>query len=185
MKNTTNQNWFDDLINDFVLNVPNCPQTPEEYWGQNRNAGTRMNKGHSDSVPSIPSLPTIKNHAEKIYHLTRWQTDTIKKWLIEIDEPEADHFMVLNKCRRDPEALTYFLEQATQHGREKRRQKVLKMLADNPEIKRAFVTDTEADPDNVILTMAIRDQYTFEMMIPREKYDAFLLLELIEKAKIQ
>ena len=69
--------------------------------------------------------------------------------------------------------------------REERREKVLRMLAENPNIQRAFVTDTKCDSNSVILTFAIRDQYTFEMMIPREKYDAFLLLELMDKARIQ
>ena len=68
---------------------------------------------------------------------------------------------------------------------EERKSKVLKMLADQPGIQRAFLTDTEADPQHVIVTIAIRDQYTFEMLISKKKYDAFLLLEVIEKAQIQ
>ncbi|PTQ76738.1 hypothetical protein C8R26_11457 [Nitrosomonas oligotropha] len=69
--------------------------------------------------------------------------------------------------------------------REERREKVLRMLAENPNTQRIFVTDTKSDSNSVILTFAIRDQYTFEMLIPQEKYDAFLLLELIDKAQIQ
>ena len=69
--------------------------------------------------------------------------------------------------------------------REERSAKVLSMLADQPGIQRTFLTDSEADPQHVIVTIAIRDQYTFEMTIPREKYDAFLIVELIEKAQIQ
>ena len=66
--------------------------------------------------------------------------------------------------------------------REERREKVLEMLAENPDTQRAFITDTEADPDNVILTMAIRDKYSFEMLIPKKKYDGFIVLEVIGKA---
>ncbi|MBL8499650.1 MAG: hypothetical protein JNL77_03540 [Nitrosomonas sp.] len=69
--------------------------------------------------------------------------------------------------------------------REQRREKVLRMLAENPGTQRAFVTDTESDPDNVIITLAIRDQASFEMLIPRRKYDPFMLLELIERSAIQ
>ncbi len=69
--------------------------------------------------------------------------------------------------------------------REQRREKVLSMLANNPEIQRAFVTDTESDPHNVILMMAIRDKYSFEMHIPKSKYDPFTMLEVIEKASMQ
>ena len=69
--------------------------------------------------------------------------------------------------------------------REQRREKVVGMLANNPTIQRAFVTDTESDPDNVILTMAIRDAGTCEILIPQGKYDPFAVLEVIEKAAIQ
>ncbi|MBX3640976.1 MAG: hypothetical protein KF888_10805 [Nitrosomonas sp.] len=68
--------------------------------------------------------------------------------------------------------------------REERRKKVLMMLEDNPDSKRAFVTDTESDPDNVILTLAIRNQYSFEMLIPKHKYDPFVALEIIRKNRI-
>lgn len=69
--------------------------------------------------------------------------------------------------------------------REQRRQKVLSILTENPDSQRAIISDLSSDPDNMILTMAIRDLASFEMLILREKYDAFLLLELIEKAQVQ
>lgn len=68
--------------------------------------------------------------------------------------------------------------------REERRERVLKMLADSTDIQRAFVTDTESDKDSVILTMAIRNQYYFEILIPKEKYDGFLLLELLNSRSL-
>jgi len=69
--------------------------------------------------------------------------------------------------------------------RERRRAKVLKMLEQRPSIQRAFVTDMKSNQDDVILTVAIRDQYSFEMLIPKYKYDGFMLLELIEKGSLQ
>lgn len=36
----------------------------------------------------------------------------IRGWLYKIDEPEEDHFLVLDKCRTDPEALEYFYKHA-------------------------------------------------------------------------
>ncbi|QOJ24680.1 MAG: hypothetical protein HRU78_14375 [Gammaproteobacteria bacterium] len=69
--------------------------------------------------------------------------------------------------------------------REQRREKVLAILAKTPDTQRAFVVDTAADPKHVIVTIAIRDQYTFEMQIPKYKYDPFMLLELIERGAIQ
>lgn len=55
------------------------------------------------------------------------------------------------------------------------------MLAERPGVRYAVLTDTETDPEAVILALAIRGVGTCELRIPREKYDAFLLLDLIEK----
>ena len=44
-----------------------------------------------------------------------------------------------------------------------------------------FDPDTEADPEAVLLTLAIRGQATCELRIPRDRYDPFLLLDLIER----
>jgi|GEM_PF-5035750 len=68
---------------------------------------------------------------------------------------------------------------------EERRKKVLKMLEDRPEIQRAFVTDTGSDRHNVTLTIAIRGQYSYELEIPKDRYDPFLLLEIIERGGVQ
>lgn len=64
---------------------------------------------------------------------------------------------------------------------EARRQRVLAMLAKRPGVRYAVLTDTEADPEAVILALAIRGRATCEFRIPRDRYDAFLLFDLIEK----
>ncbi len=64
---------------------------------------------------------------------------------------------------------------------EARRQRVLAMLAERPEARYALLTDTTADPEAVIVALAIRGRATCELRIPREKYDPFLLLHLIER----
>ena len=70
---------------------------------------------------------------------------------------------------------------------EARRQRVLALLAERPGIRYALVTDMDADPDAVILALAIRGAFpdggtvTCELAIPRAKYDPFLLLDLIER----
>lgn len=69
--------------------------------------------------------------------------------------------------------------------REERRLKVLAMLADQPDTQRAIIADLDSDPDNVILTVAIRGKYSFEMDVPKHLYDGFMLLELIEKGSLQ
>ncbi len=40
------------------------------------------------------------------------EIEMIKAWLHKIGEPEADHFLVLDKCRNDPEAMKYFVRHA-------------------------------------------------------------------------
>lgn len=67
---------------------------------------------------------------------------------------------------------------------EARRQRVLAMLAERPGIRYAVVTDTEADPNAVIVTLAIRGVASCELRIPREKYDPFLFLDAIERHSV-
>ena len=62
-----------------------------------------------------------------------------------------------------------------------RRQRVIAMLAENPGIRYAMTTDIDADPEAVILALAIRGVASCELRIPRAKYDPFLLLSLIER----
>ena len=68
--------------------------------------------------------------------------------------------------------------------REERRAKVLAILEANPDTQRAIITDTESDQHNVILTMAIRKQYTFEMAISKDRYDGFLVLEILNHSPV-
>lgn len=127
------------------------------------------------------NLSINKKNISEIAVITPEQLEKIRTWLNHAGEPEEDHYLVLNKCRRDSEALTYCLAQVMQYEREKRRMKVLSMLESNPHKQRAYVTDTESDTDNVILTVAIRGVGTFEMLILKINYSPFLLMEMIDK----
>ena len=64
---------------------------------------------------------------------------------------------------------------------EARRQRVQAVLRDSPTVRYAVVTDTDADPDAVIVALAIRGRATCELLIPRDRYDGVLLLDLIER----
>lgn len=64
--------------------------------------------------------------------------------------------------------------------RESRRQEVITILQATPNTQRAIYTDIDSDPRNVILTVAVRNLATCEMLIPKSKYDPWRLLELIE-----
>lgn len=59
--------------------------------------------------------------------------------------------------------------------------KVIAKLHGDPGLRYAVEVHIDADPDAVILTLAIRDKAACELCIPRGKYDPFLLLELIER----
>lgn len=59
--------------------------------------------------------------------------------------------------------------------------KVIDRLHGDPGLRLAVEANIDADPDAVILTLAIRHKGACELRIPKEKYDPFLLLELIKR----
>lgn len=97
---------------------------------------------------------------------------------LELSPPEKITDELIQRLRQHKSAILAELK------REDRRKRVLAMLAEIPEIQKAFLTDTEGDPDNVILTTAIRDVAIFEMQIPKDKYDPFTFLEMINKESL-
>ena len=119
--------------------------------------------------------------AAKIIEYLREQNFTVKADgdYLELSPPEKITEELIQRLRKHKPAIIEELK------REQRRKKVLKMLDDRPEIQRVFVIDTESDPDNVILAMAVRGVGTCELLIERQKYDPFLLLELFEKSAVQ
>jgi len=48
----------------------------------------------------------------------------------------------------------------------------------------ACITDIEADPENVVVAIAMRDVATFQLWIPRAKWDGPLFLDMLEKHAI-
>jgi hypothetical protein len=62
-----------------------------------------------------------------------------------------------------------------------RRARVIAMLAAHPEVRYAVATETEIDPDSVIVTIAIRGVATCELHVPRGKWDGTLFLDLLER----
>lgn len=66
--------------------------------------------------------------------------------------------------------------------REVGRRKSIDMMIASPNTARGVYVDDLIDPDNVVLFLALRvSQLTCELRIPRDKYDQFTLLTLIEK----
>ena len=85
------------------------------------------------------------------------------------------------------EAKAHGLEFTAEEAREfmtaeARRQRVLKMLADNPALRLAVVSDGAGDP--VPVAVAIRDKGSVKILIPAARFDPFALLELVERHSV-
>lgn len=108
----------------------------------------------------------------------------------------ADVEEAIREGERDLDAaLETWRAIARQHGigmdtdarAEARRQRVLAMLAERPGIRYALVSDPDdpAYPELVVLAVGLRKEdgatYTFEMLVPHDRYDPFLLMELVER----
>jgi hypothetical protein len=66
---------------------------------------------------------------------------------------------------------------------ERRRATVRAMMARAPDSRRYFwFVDAEAEVEHVIVALAIRDVGTCELSIPRERYDGFKLIEILDGA---
>ena len=65
--------------------------------------------------------------------------------------------------------------------RENRRGKVIATLQADSTLNRVYSVDSECDPDQVIVTIAVRGVATYELAIPRAKHDPWQFLRLYEK----
>ncbi len=96
----------------------------------------------------------------------------VNRWLPIIREQKPGIVAALREAAND--------EPLPDPAAEARRQRVRELLAGHP-AKSVLVTDLETDPKAVILTLAIRGRATFELRVPRAKFDGPLLLDLIER----
>jgi hypothetical protein len=85
--------------------------------------------------------------------------------------------LMLEAARNDPKELAASISDFAAY---ERRERVLAMLDRSPGIKRALITDTRSDPEDVILTVGIRDLGTAELRIPKANYDAFAIMKAVE-----
>lgn len=126
-------------------------------------------KGHKMEAAEI-----IEYLRQKDLTVTLADEDTI-----ELSPAEKVTRELLDRLRKYKPAIIEELKRRDRYAR------VWQMLEDQPSIRRAFVTDTMSDRDNVILTLAIRGVGTCELEIPKRKYDPFLLLAIIERTAVQ
>jgi len=97
------------------------------------------------------------------------------RWLPIIREHKAE---LLNELRTASDGAYGALPDAAAAAR---RQRVLVILRERPTVRYAVVTDTESDPDAIIMALAIRGHATCELPIPRNRYDGALLLDLLDR----
>ena len=101
--------------------------------------------------------------------------EAVTRWLPIIREHKNE---IVNELRTASDGAHDALPDA---AAEARRQRVLVMLRENPTVRYAVVTDMEIDSDAVIVALAIRGRATCELLIPRDRYDGALLLDLIDR----
>ena len=97
---------------------------------------------------------------------------TVNRWLPVIRENKPGIVAALQQAAND--------DTLPDPTMEARRQRVLAMLAERPGIRYAVVVDNP-NTDPVLVSIGIRDVATFDLAIPKAKYDQFLLLDLIER----
>ena len=97
----------------------NATKSPESATlGTTNHATNNGNASNGAGLAATPYATTpqqaLKNDATapQQHTATHLQIELIRSWLFRIGEPESDHFIVLRKCRNDPEAMAYFLKHA-------------------------------------------------------------------------
>lgn len=65
-----------------------------------------------------------------------------------------------------------------------RRLNLLHQMANDRQAKKYYwLTDIDSDPDYVIVALAVRGVATCELLIPKDRYDPFLLLDIIDNSE--
>ncbi len=100
----------------------------------------------------------------------------VNRWLPSIREQKPGVVAALREAGNGPIKPT---------PADERIEKMIAKLEADPGLRYAMKTHTEIDPDAVILTLAIRGKGACELRIPKSRYDAFALLELIEKHTVR
>ncbi len=101
--------------------------------------------------------------------------DAVHRWLPVIRAHKAE---ILNELRAANDGA---YEALPDPAAEARRQRVIVMLRESPTARYAVVTYTESDPYAVFVALAIRGRATCELLVPRDRYDGILLLDLIHR----
>ena len=163
--------WLLDAIRAAQsMRVPTVPKPTDRHWVQKDKSEASVDRGSAMVVPNVPSVPSGM---------------CVQRDGLESTSAEAgsDSFESNNIAGRQSDSISHESNPLTriELERERRRNKVLAMLELNPSTSRAFYTDTDSDPDNIVLVIAARHIATFEMLILKDKYDPFHMLDFIDR----
>lgn len=84
-------------------------------------SGKKFNHSLITEVSKVPKAPSdtfdtsnpveIKKNSD-IASNESLQIEMIRAWLFKINEPEPDHCLVLDRCKKNPQVLKYYLKHA-------------------------------------------------------------------------
>lgn len=77
-----------------------------------RNASNDAGFAATPYATTMQQTPKTNATTAQQQAVIQLQIEAIRAWLFRIGEPETDHFLVIDKCKSDPEALEYFLNHA-------------------------------------------------------------------------
>lgn len=131
----------------------------------------------------VAALQEAANPPEPVFDQARPADEqAIRRWLVSISERDPAIIVdVLTQCRHDEEVRAYFLGRAAESAAGARTDRMVAKLKRDSGLRYAIETHTEADPEAVILTLAIRGKGACELRIPKSRYDAFAMLTLIKQ----
>jgi len=104
---------MEELLDDILSYSPTEKGEIRPFYPNIRPVENGLNSTLSPNSPLSPSIPLKSNSPDSSCEFeTEINLKMIRAWLFKIGEPEEDHFIVLDKCKNDPEAMEYFLEHA-------------------------------------------------------------------------
>lgn len=134
-------------------------------------SGTLQNDLEANKIK--PGAEKNCSHAEKLVEL-----DLLIDFVAANNDFTEKEIMEAKKTGRNnlENALVSYRELA----KTIRQEKAITMLEKNPNVPRTIYIDTGSDPQNVILTIAIRSLTTCEMIIDKAKYDPWRLITMMD-----
>jgi hypothetical protein len=109
------------------------------------------------------------------------EPDMVAKWVPTLKAHKPQIISRLTEARPQPMLPNYCVEASDQS--ERLRNQVLSLLTEDKNTYYAFVVGDDGKSSSVTVAVAIRGVATFQIVIPRSRYDPFVFLEFLENTK--